>query len=304
MRRACVVLALLAGLGCSSSRQGPRAQRATDAGDGADSTARAPDAAIDVDTLVGADNEIADYIALPPLEPCVERADTAALRLATWNMKAARDAPLERLAEEIAAMDVDVIALQEVDVSVLRTGELDQPRLLAEMLGYRYAFAAALYWDGGVYGQAVLSRASFVSVQRHRLQSAESSEPRIALDVTVCQGGRRVRLLGVHADVVPNAAAEQVSAAAELAASDAAGHVALVGDFNQLPSDPGPSAVAERGLVDLFTGDERATFAGRGRIDYVFASAALARDLTRTELWQTRVSDHHALIAEFTLTAP
>lgn len=293
------LLLLLASFGCSSSRHGP-----SDAGSALpapDATRTAPDEVV-VAALMGNDNEPSDYFARPALEPCNGESEAAVpLRLATWNMKAARDAPLERVAEEIAAMEVDVIALQEVDVSARRTGERDQPRELAESLGYGYTFAAALYWDGGVYGQAVLSRLPFVSVERHRLADVDSSEPRIALDVTVCRSGQRVRVIGLHADIEPSAAARQVSEAAELALGDAEARVALVGDFNQAPFEPGPLAVAERGLVDLFVGDERATAFGR-RIDYVFASAALARDFTRAELWQTSVSDHHALLVDFTLS--
>ncbi len=301
MRDAAFATLLLLLAGCSESRQGERGV-ARDAGRvAATPDATTPAADVDVATLMGSDNDVADYFARPALEPCTGATDAAAsLRLATWNMKAARDAPLERVAEEIAAMEVDVIALQEVDVSARRTGEQDQPRALAEALGYAYTFAAALYWDGGVYGLAVLSRLPFVRVARHRLSSVASSEPRIALDVTVCRSGRSVRVLDVHADIEPSAASRQVSEAAELALSDASELVALVGDFNQAPSDPGPLAAAEGGLVDLFAGDERPTAFGR-RIDHVFASPALARDLTRAELWQTSVSDHHALLVDFTL---
>jgi endonuclease/exonuclease/phosphatase family metal-dependent hydrolase len=292
------LLLLLAGAGCSStSRQG--ALLPPDGG-----AVRGPDAGdvdVDVATLMGNDNEIAEYFARPLLEPCSgDTTEAAPLRLATWNMKAARDAPLERVAEEIAAMDVDVIALQEVDISARRTGEVDQPRVLAETLGYGYTFAAALYWDGGVYGLAVLARLPFVSVERHRLEDVASSEPRIALDVSLCRAGRLVRVIGVHADVDATAAGRQVRMAAELAGADASGLVALVGDFNQSPSDPGPVAATELGLVDLFAGDERPTGFGR-RIDYVFAGPELAADFTRRELWQTSVSDHHAVIVDFTL---
>jgi endonuclease/exonuclease/phosphatase family metal-dependent hydrolase len=296
------LLLLLGGSACSSSRPSELPAPTGDAAPAPD--APAPDEGFDVATLMGNDNEVADYIVLPALEPCGgEVGSGASLRLATWNIKAARDAPVERVAQEIAAMDVDLIALQEVDVSARRTGELDQPRLLAESLGYAYTFAAALYWDGGVYGLAMLSRVPFVSVERHRLDDVASSEPRIALDVTVCRAGLPVRVIGVHADVDPSAAARQVTLAAELALADANGHVALVGDFNQAPFEPGPTTAAEGGLIDLFAGDERPTGFGR-RIDYVFASAALARDFTRAELWQTSVSDHHALLADFTLTPP
>jgi endonuclease/exonuclease/phosphatase family metal-dependent hydrolase len=286
----CIVVGLA--LACSSQRL-PGVQATS----GHDASVDA--AGVDVDSLIGEDNAPADYMALPRFEPCEPSAGAAgALRAVTWNMKAARDAAIERVAEEIAAMAPDVIALQEVDVSARRTGETDQPRRLAELLGYGYAFAAALYWDGGVYGLALLSRLPFVSAQRHRLDSTDSSEPRIAFDVTLCYGGRPLRLIDVHADIVAEAAARQVSEAAELARPDVAGRVLLLGDFNQLRSGAGVAAASALGLVDVFAGDERPSFGDR-RIDYVFAGAELARALVSADVWETSVSDHNALIADF-----
>jgi endonuclease/exonuclease/phosphatase family metal-dependent hydrolase len=258
-----------------------------------------PEAGIDVARLMGEDNAPAEYMAVPRLEACVPGAGTSAtLRVVTWNIKATRDASVERVAEELAAMDADVIALQEVDVSARRTGETDQPRRLSEALGYGYTFAAALYWDGGVYGLALLSRLPFVSVERHRLDMTASSEPRIALDVTLCHGGQTLRLLDVHADIDPVAAARQVSEAAELARPDVDGRVLLLGDFNQAPSDAGVTAALAVGLVNLFADDERPSFADR-RIDYVLAGGELARAVVNVDVWQTNVSDHNALIVDF-----
>jgi endonuclease/exonuclease/phosphatase family metal-dependent hydrolase len=291
-------VALLAALlgACSSARN--TAPGVTVTSDAALPTTPA-DAGLDVDGLSGEDNAEADYLALPRLTPCPSgEAVPAALRLVTWNMKAARDAPLERIAQEIAAMNPDAIALQEVDVSVRRTGELDEPRRLGALLGYDYTFAAALYWDGGVYGLALLSRLPFARVERHRLDLTGSSEPRIALDVTLCHAGRRLRLIDVHADIEPDAATLQLTQAAELARPDAQGRVVLLGDFNQTPGEPGPAAALAVGLVDLFAGDERPTFSDR-RLDHVFAGAELARAFTSRDVWQTDASDHAALVVDF-----
>jgi crotonobetainyl-CoA:carnitine CoA-transferase CaiB-like acyl-CoA transferase len=92
---------------------------------------------------------------------CSVAAEAPRLRAASWNMRAARSASLDAVAEVIAQIDPDVIALQEVDVGVLRTGRVDQPALLAQRLGYHHAFAASIEYQGGVYGLAVLSRVPF-----------------------------------------------------------------------------------------------------------------------------------------------
>src|SRR5262245_42527576 len=56
-------------------------------------------------------------------------------RIATWNIRAARSAPVEAIADELKAMRADIIALQEVDVRTRRTGFVDEPAALATALG-------------------------------------------------------------------------------------------------------------------------------------------------------------------------
>src|SRR5581483_1569568 len=56
------------------------------------------------------------------------------VRVATWNIEAARSAPVDEIAAELRRMDVDVAALQEVDVRTRRTGYIDEPRALAASL--------------------------------------------------------------------------------------------------------------------------------------------------------------------------
>ncbi|WP_147680957.1 endonuclease/exonuclease/phosphatase family protein [Actinomyces ruminicola] len=60
-------------------------------------------------------------------------------------------AVLAALAEQIAELDPDVVALQEVDLGQTRSGRVDQAGMLAQLLGWRHhRFAAA--WAGPVAG--------------------------------------------------------------------------------------------------------------------------------------------------------
>ncbi|PHP53088.1 endonuclease/exonuclease/phosphatase family protein [Actinomyces ruminis] len=54
-------------------------------------------------------------------------------------------AVLAALAEQIAELGPDVVALQEVDLGQARSGRLDQAGVLAELLGWRYHRFAAAY---------------------------------------------------------------------------------------------------------------------------------------------------------------
>jgi endonuclease/exonuclease/phosphatase (EEP) superfamily protein YafD len=122
------------------------------------------------------------------------------VRVATWNIRAARSAPVAAIAAELEAMQADVIALQEVDMRVRRTGFVDEPATLASALAFHYVFAASIKWDEGNYGLAVLSRWPLMEVRRHRLDRTAAAEPRIVLEVTVCAGSQRLHLFNHHAD--------------------------------------------------------------------------------------------------------
>ena len=75
------------------------------------------------------------------------------LRVATYNLLSGRDVrtggrfDLEAAAEAIKALEVDVVALQEVDRGLIRSGECDQVAELATCLGCTGIFAPALLGD-------------------------------------------------------------------------------------------------------------------------------------------------------------
>src|SRR5688572_28982326 len=128
--------------------------------------------------------ELSELLTHSRLVPCpvgeARPADVPSqVRIATWNMRAAQDAPVEMLAAEIRAMGADVIALQEVDVLTRRGGFVDEPTELAKALAFEYVFAASIKWDEGHYGLAVLSRWPLTKAQRHRVDSSPEAEPRI-----------------------------------------------------------------------------------------------------------------------------
>lgn len=221
-----------------------------------------------------------------------------ALRVATWNIRAALSAPLEEIAAELEAMQTDLVALQEVDVRVRRTGLRNQPVVLAAALGFHHVFAASIKWDGGDYGLAVLSRWPLVDVRRHRLENPGArGEPRIVLEVTVCAGGRPLRLFNHHASVGARYRDTGLAALRALVSPAVGRGVLVLGDFNDGPDATGVRGLTHAGLVDLGAEGNLNT-AGSGRIDYLFVDAPLARVTSGTQVWTTRKSDHHAVIAD------
>ena len=245
--------------------------------------------------------ELSELLTHSPLEQCHKcdaRSNVGAkpVRIGTWNIRAAQSAPVDMLAAEIRAMQVDVLALQEVDVRTRRGGFVDEPVELATALGLNYVFAASIKWDEGHYGLAVLSRWPLVNVERHRVNSTPEAEPRIVLDVTVCADGRPLHLLNHHADRRTASRALGFADLRQIAKDDFGRGILVLGDLNEYPDAPGVRSLIDGGFVDL-SADSPPTV-GTGRVDYLLADPPLARIASTARVWATDKSDHHAVLAD------
>jgi len=245
--------------------------------------------------------ETSDLLASSPLGVCTSSVQAAATatrsRIVTWNIHAARQAPLEEIAAELKAMQADVIALQEVDVRVRRTGFVDQPAALAAALGYQYVFAASIKWDQGDYGLAVFSRWPITGFHKYRLDATWAVEPRIVLEANVCVGGRPLHLFNHHADGRALSRDAGFAALKEIVKGDVGNGVLVLGDFNELDDATGVRALLDTGLVDLGAWQNVATV-GEGRFDYILADGSLAGFTSPARVWPTDKSDHNAVLAD------
>lgn len=93
------------------------------------------------------------------------------------------DAIIQTIKEE----DPDLVALQEVDVRVRRSGKIDQAAILADALNMQLFFSKAIDFDGGEYGLVILSKHRLSSKHVYKLSMAADStaEPRILQSVIV-----------------------------------------------------------------------------------------------------------------------
>jgi len=210
----------------------------------------------------------------------------------------------ERIAGIIRSANPDLVALQEVDRETQRTGKVDQAVEYARLTGLFGWYGAAMPYQGGEYGQALLSRWPLVSPRVIRLPGTPGREPRIAVtaEVTVPAFGR-IRWAGCHLDAaqVDGDRWEQVGALmAEMGRDELP--TLLAGDFNDVPE----SRVMRRILAESTgwkdTAGERAAptipaDAPRSRIDYVLAKPPRAwRPLDSQVLAHAVASDHRPLL--------
>ena len=161
------------------------------------------------------------------------------IRVAAYNVRhgAGLDGvvDLERTAAVLRALDADVIALQEVDLSCGRTGGVDQAARLGELCGMEARFGAFMQYDGGDYGMALLARRPILACDNLRLP--DGTEPRTALVARVDLDGIELVIAGIHLyETEPQRLAQAETLLAALAPEDAP--VVLIGDFNSLRGDP------------------------------------------------------------------
>jgi len=233
-----------------------------------------------------------------PLVSCeaVQPRTPARLRIATWNIRAARSAPLAEIARELQSMQADIVALQEVDMRTRRTGFVDETAVLAGMLRLHHVFAASIAWDEGDYGLALLSRWPLTDVHRHRLDVPAASEPRIVLEAGVCVDGRPLRLFNHHADDRPASGAAGLALVRTLLQPRLGTGLLLLGDFNEPPEGAGVRGLVAAGLVDTGAAHDEPTVFDR-RIDYILADQLLAPHVSASRVWATTRSDHSAVLA-------
>ncbi|MBB2964955.1 endonuclease/exonuclease/phosphatase family protein [Methylobacterium sp. R2-1] len=241
------------------------------------------------------------------------------LRLLTYNIRHCRGtdgrvAP-ERVARVIAALEPDIVALQEVDVGRKRTEGLDQAEEIARLIGMFAHFHPALHVEEERYGDAVLTHLPSRLKRAGPLPGLlrrPGLEPRGALWVEVTAGASKLQVLTTHCGLL---GAERVAQAKALLGPDWLGDPAchaptvLLGDFNATGWSRAYRRLSGR-LTDArrLTGERRwrrggATFPSRFpllRVDHVFVSERVAVEriaVVDTPLAR-QASDHLPVLAE------
>lgn len=106
-----------------------------------------------------------------------------------WGMDKVLDLP--RIADVIKTMDVDFIAVNEIDKDCMRSNSADQPAVLAELLKMNYHFAPALEMRAprypeqvsgvGLYGVAFFTPHPVKVIKQIMLPGLAEMEPRTAV---------------------------------------------------------------------------------------------------------------------------
>jgi len=196
---------------------------------------------------------------------------------------------LERVARVIRDAAPDLVALQEVDEGTARAGGVFQARELGRLTGMTSIFGEAMPYDGGSYGEAVLTRFPIVAHANHVLPASQGHEPRAALVVHVRPPGtdRGFLFIGTHLDHTQDVE-DRIAQARKLRSLFAPRNALpsiLAGDMNAEP-DRIAVAVLEQAWTRVSTGPTFPSDGPEHTIDHVFL-----RPAKRWRVIETRVID-------------
>lgn len=219
---------------------------------------------------------------------------------------------LERIATVIRETGADLVSLQEVDQSVSRSENVDQPQAFAKLLEMHVAFGGNIDLQGGKYGNAVLSRFPIVAHKNHLLPNTGGGEQRgiLEVDVELPQGGQ-LKFLATHLDHRSDPAQRLDSAKFinQAFAIETKVPVCLTGDLNAVPDSSVLGVFRKHWtLPDSQNGLTIPVGTPKQKIDYILVGSAMPdsgihlREVESRVLDEAVASDHRAILSVLEVT--
>jgi endonuclease/exonuclease/phosphatase family metal-dependent hydrolase len=214
------------------------------------------------------------------------------MRVATFNVHhcEGRDGviDLERTADVITRTKAPLVALQELDQGMGRTGRVDQPAVLQELTGMTVHFFPTLRRGGGRFGVAIATTDP-LEAELRELPREANDEPR---GVIVADWNGMV-VLATHLSRLAGPRLGQTRALAKVAAEQTSPAL-VVGDLNQ--TLPTLKPLVDAGFSGHPTPEPTFGWLWRRRqIDFVLAGPGL--EVTSWSALASDASDHLALVA-------
>ncbi len=231
--------------------------------------------------------------------------DAHALTAVTYNIRHGRGMDdtvnLPRTADALRSLTPDLVALQEVDQGVTRSGGARQADSLGRLLDMHAAFGSFMPYQGGEYGLALLSRFPIVRSQVFRMP--DGNEPRVALlsDIAMPTGDT-IAVINVHLNWVQNDTLRYAQALALINVLDTLSRPYIVlGDFNDVPGSRTLALFERIGLVVPKPATARFTFPSGEpikEIDFIVAAPRAAwRESQAEVVAEAMASDHRPVRA-------
>lgn len=213
-----------------------------------------------------------------------------------------RDNDLDVVARAILQAKPDIAALQELDYRTNRANKLDVTAEIGQRTNMVSIFAKAVDWDGGEYGQALLSKYTFLKTGKIDLPTHKGDEPRIAIEsLLILPAGDTIRFVGTHLDHQKDSTVriEQVKELNRRLLDENFPTI-LVGDLNDIPGSETINILESHWGTSYDPNNPVSTFpshAPEKKIDYVmYYPKERWKVVERKVLCDTIASDHCAVL--------
>ena len=240
----------------------------------------------------------------------------------TWNIHHAegvdKKIDVDRIAQLIKEEKADIVAIQEVDRGVERSKKIDIITKLADLTGMTYAFGKTIDYQGGEYGNALLTRFPIFEERNVLFKKISEAEQRGVLLLVLGIAGEEILVANTHFDSQGNDSLRvaSVSELKNILKAYSSRPTILCGDFNDIPSSRVVTQLKEEYLDawELAGTWEGFTFPAdipKKRINYVFTNNSRKPDSTSTAVHlralsahvvRSLASDHVPLLVEFELS--
>jgi endonuclease/exonuclease/phosphatase family metal-dependent hydrolase len=224
------------------------------------------------------------------------------VRVATFNIRHGASAngyrgDPDQVAAACAALEVDVLALQEVDHGLARSKRAHLAARAAEAAGMEMVFAPTMTLRGGDYGNALLVRGGIEDLEIVGLQPGyrfwAKREPRNAIVATAHVGAHRLSVAATHLSTQRGVSRGQLGEVIEALGRRSRPQL-LMGDLNRTAAEVFSHPATE--VLEFAAGPP--TFPAIKpvlQIDHIAVRGIEIGEVTAVRLL---VSDHLALVAE------
>lgn len=228
------------------------------------------------------------------------------LRILSYNIHHAEgvDGKLDvpRIAQVILSVDPDLVALQEVDKNTIRTGKVNQDIELSRLTKMNSVFGSNITFQGGQYGNAILSKFPIIKNKNFLLPNVDSGEQRGLLQSQIqISNKENILFFSTHLDHRRSDTERLASAKAinQIISLDNKSPAILAGDFNDVPDSP---TLKELGKVWSRTNKKilRTIPASKPsrQIDYIFVQPKERWKIIESQILdEDTASDHRAIFS-------
>lgn len=238
-------------------------------------------------------------------------AKSTTFRVLTYNIHHGegmdKKVDLKRIAALIKREKADIVALQEVDKGVQRTSRLDFPAELAQLTGMNVYFDRNIFYQGGEYGNAVLTKFPIKKKKNTHYTMLREGEQRGVIQLLLDVNGKELLFMNTHIDYRPDDAERliNVDELKQIVAEAEKTPVILCGDFNDHPGSLTHTRMKTFlsdtwELIGRGNGYSFSSEKPRARIDYIWITKQTVEPLKMQTL-KSRASDHRPVLGEFRL---